>query len=82
MLLTDFVFAGAIADAGLDPVATKLTGWLNGVVGKIIAVTSLIFAIIGGAIKFNPILIAGVFGVGMAAAFGPTVVNSLFTAII
>lgn len=80
--ISDTALAGSVADTGLDPIVTKLTGWLNGAIGKIIAVTALIFAIIGGAIKFNPALIAGVFGIGLAAGFGPTVITSLFSATI
>ncbi|MDA0345434.1 MAG: hypothetical protein O3C54_05680 [Proteobacteria bacterium] len=82
IFISDSAYAGSVGDAGLDPVVAKLTGWLNGAIGKIIAVTALIFAIVGGAIKFNPGLIAGVFGIGLAAGFGPTVINSLFTATI
>jgi hypothetical protein len=50
--------------------------------GKIIAVTALIFAVIGGAIKFNPGLIAGALGVALIAGLGPAVIDGLFTATI
>ena len=81
LLLTEYSYAGT-EDATMTPILTKLTDWLKGTMGKIIAVTALIFAVIGGAIKFNPGLIAGALGVALIAGLGPAVIEGLFSATI
>ena len=81
LILTEYSYAGT-EDATMAPILHKLTDWLKGTMGKIIAVTALIFAVIGGAIKFNPGLIAGALGVALIAGLGPAVIDGLFTATI
>lgn len=81
LILTEYSYAGT-EDATMAPILHKLTDWLKGTMGKIIAVTALIFAVIGGAIKFNPGLIAGALGVALIAGLGPAVIDGLFTAVI
>ena len=81
VLWSEQVFAGT-TDTTLSPILDKLTGWLNGDFGKIIAVTALFFAIIGCIIKFNPALLGGAIGIALVASFGPEVIKGLITAII
>ena len=76
------VFAAGTTDASIDTATTKITGWLKGSIGKVISIASFAIGIVGSALKFNPLAIAGSFGVGLAASLGPGAIETIFSAII
>jgi len=74
--------AAGTADANIDKATTQIVNWLQGSMGKVIAIASFGIGIVGSALKFNPIAIAGSFGVGLAASLGPGAIETIFSAII
>jgi conjugal transfer pilus assembly protein TraA len=71
-------YAGA-AGSEFDTVWTTLTGWIEGTLGQVIAVTFIIVGVVAGVAK------GSIFGLvtGIAAGLGlitaPTVVDNMFT---
>lgn len=65
-----------------QPAWEKMVELVGGFGGKMIAGVSLGIALIGSALRFNPLLIFGSLGTGIAAAFGTTVIDKVVTAII
>lgn len=75
----------ALADTGsteLNPVLTFLTDNLNGVVGKIIVIASVIGALIVSVVKFNGYIVAGCVGTALFAFYGDNFLVGLFGALI
>ncbi|MDF3047693.1 MAG: hypothetical protein K0R73_811 [Candidatus Midichloriaceae bacterium] len=54
-----------------------IKGLVSGIVGKIIAIVSFLFGLAASIFKFNMGAIAGSFGVSLAAALGPTAIESV-----
>lgn len=75
----------ALATTGsteLSPVLQFLQDNLNGMVGKIIVITSVIIGLITTVIKFNGYVIMGCFGTAMFALYGDNVLLGMFGAIV
>ena len=75
----------ALADTGsdeLNPVLEFLTDNLNGVVGKIIVIASVIGALIVSVVKFNGLIVAGCVGTALFAFYGDNFLIGLFGALI
>jgi hypothetical protein len=69
---------GAVAgEAELNSALSNIKSLVSGVVGKIITIVALGFGLAGSIFKFNPVAIAGSFGVALTAAFGPSAVMAV-----
>lgn len=75
-------FAGNGGNAEFGNIYTMLTGWLQGILGRILAVTFIAVGLVGGVMRGS---IMG-FVVGIAAGLGvytaPTVIDAIVTAVI
>jgi hypothetical protein len=60
---------------------TNVNAIMKGSFSKIITAVSLVFGLIGCALKFNPMAIVSSFGVGIAAGVGPTAIETLVSAV-
>jgi len=84
MVLAAAVFSGqAMAGAGgteFTPVHDQIAGWMNGTLGKALAVSALLVGLGIGVIKQS--VMAAAVGVAMAlvAGFGPSVIDGVITA--
>lgn len=74
--------AHAGTDTTFDTVATQLTGYLEGSLGTMLAVGSLIAGVVSAVIRFQWQMLAASVGVATAASFGPGVINTLVSATI
>ncbi len=86
-ILIIFIFIPELSLAGTDGAEfavaqTKLVGLISGGLGRVIALTSLAFALIASVLKFNPIAIAGSLGIGLTAGVGTAAVTAGITALI
>ena len=72
--------AHAGTDTTFSSTATNLSTYMSGSLGKLAALGSLAFGVIGAIARFDWKLIAGGVGVGMAASTGPAIVQSFMTA--
>ncbi len=89
MIITAFTISPELAEAAtatasavkgdkeLGTALHNITGLVAGNVGKIIAIVSFMFGLIGSIFKFNPAAIGGSFGVAMAAGLGPQLIESV-----
>lgn len=68
--------------AEFKPAYDKFTQLITGFGGKMVAGVSLATAIVGSALRFNPYLIFGSIGVGLASTFGIKVLDTIVGAII
>ena len=59
--------------------STMIEGLIHGGGGKVVALVSLLLAILGSVMKFNPYLIAGSLAVAVTAGVGPAIINAMFT---
>lgn len=85
LLATSLVPLDAFASTGsteLNPILTFLTDNLNGVVGKIIVITSVLMGLIVSVVKFNGYVVAGCVGTALFAFYGDNFLVSLFGALI
>lgn len=64
-------------EAELNSALSNIKSLVSGVVGKIITIVALGFGLAGSIFKFNPVAIAGSFGVALTAAFGPSAVMAV-----
>jgi conjugal transfer pilus assembly protein TraA len=82
LLLAPDVFAGNGGNNEFGAIYTMLTGWLQGTLGRIMAVTFVAVGLVGGVMRGS---IMG-FVVGIAAGLGvytaPTVIDAIVTAVI
>ncbi len=82
MLVTAASFAGTGGSTEFGSIYTMLTGWLQGTLGRIMAVTFVAVGLVGGVMRGS---IMG-FVVGIAAGLGvytaPTVIDAIVTAVI
>jgi conjugal transfer pilus assembly protein TraA len=82
MLVTADSFAGTGGSTEFGSIYTMLTGWLQGTLGRIMAVTFVAVGLVGGVMRGS---IMG-FVVGIAAGLGvytaPTVIDAIVTAVI
>jgi conjugal transfer pilus assembly protein TraA len=82
MLVTVDSFAGTGGSTEFGSIYTMLTGWLQGTLGRIMAVTFVAVGLVGGVMRGS---IMG-FVVGIAAGLGvytaPTVIDAIVTAVI
>ena len=80
LLLAPDVFAGTAGTNEFGAIYTMLTGWLQGTLGRIMAVTFVAVGLVGGVMRGS---IMG-FVVGIAAGLGvytaPTVIDAIVTA--
>lgn len=80
LLLAPDVFAGTGGSTEFGSIYTMLTGWLQGTLGRIMAVTFVAVGLVGGVMRGS---IMG-FVVGIAAGLGvytaPTVIDAIVTA--
>lgn len=80
LLLTPDVFAGTVGSSEFGSIYTMLTGWLQGTLGRIMAVTFVAVGLVGGVMRGS---IMG-FVVGIAAGLGvytaPNVIDAIVTA--
>jgi hypothetical protein len=74
LTIVAFCFSSfALANTGsteLNPVLTFLQDNLNGIVGKLIVITSVLVGLITCVIKFNAYIIAGCAGTALFALYG------------
>jgi len=77
---TDAATAPATS-AALDGAHTSVKNLVGGSLGKIIAAVSLVFGLIGSALRFNPVAIAAPFGVAIAAGVGPKAIDTVLGAL-
>lgn len=69
---------GAVkGDKELGAALQNITGLVAGNVGKIIAIVSFMFGLMGSIFKFNPAAIGGSFGVALAAGLGPQAIEAV-----
>ena len=84
ILAMAFTLTASAATTGAEfaSLVTKVSGWLNGSLGKLIAIVGVGFAIGMAAVKqdFRPLAVAVLLAAIIAMATG--VVSSMFTAII
>jgi len=82
LLITADSFAGTGGSTEFGDIYTMLTGWLQGTLGRIMAVTFVAVGLVGGVMRGS---IMG-FVVGIAAGLGvytaPTVIDAIVTAVI
>ena len=81
LYLPEHVFAGT-GGTEFQSAESKVTDMIGGGLGRLIAVTSLAFALIGSVLRFNPMAIAGSLGIGLTAGVGTAIVKSGVTALI
>lgn len=72
--------ATATTDA-LSGAYTSVKGIVTGSFTRIVTAVSLVFGLLGCALKFNPMAIVSCFGVGITAAVGPAAVETLVSAL-
>lgn len=81
LLAPDTVLAGA---GGLEfqDTYTMLTGWLTGMLGRIIAITFIIVGLVGGAVRGS----IAAFVIGIASGLGmfvtPSIIDNVVTAVL
>jgi conjugal transfer pilus assembly protein TraA len=76
---TDVTFGTSAANSG--PVGT-MQGWLQGSMGKMFAVGALAVGLGIGIVKQSVMSVAVGTGIALAASAGPTVLATIFTAVI
>lgn len=81
-LAPDFAHAGAAVGGPLDDVYTTLTTWTQGSVGKVVMIAFILVGIVAGIAKQSLIAFAVGIGAGLGIYNAPTIVDTVFTAVI
>lgn len=81
-LAPDFAHAGAAVGGPLDDVYTTLTTWTQGSVGKVVMIAFILVGIVAGIAKQSLLAFAVGIGAGLGIYNAPTIVDTVFTAII
>lgn len=72
--------AGTGGTGMFDAIYTDISSWTTGYLGKIFAIMALLVGI-GGGVKGNYTALFGGIGVGAAAMYGPSILDSIVTAL-
>lgn len=82
-IASEQVYASTVTGATdvMSGAYTSVNNIMKGSLSKIIALTSLIFGLIGCVARFNVAAIGSCFGVGIAAGVGPGIIEGLVSAI-
>lgn len=79
LVVSHVVFASTTDSFGLGSTIDRLQGFLTGMGGKLIGITSLIVGVVSTTIKFNPYVFLGSLGTCLVCLAGPAAINTLFT---
>lgn len=82
LMNVDISFAANTGGAEWNAAETNIRNLLGGAGGRILALVSLVFAIVGSVLKFNPIAVASSFGVAILATFGAAAITTGMAALI
>ena len=82
MLVPDFAHAGAAAGGPLDGVYDTLVIWTQGSVGKVIMLAFFMVGIVAGIARQSLLAFAVGIGAGLGIYNAPTIVDTVFTAVI
>lgn len=74
--------AQAGSDTTFDAINTMLSDWATGSLGKVISMTMFILGIGAGIVKQSIMAVAAGVGAALVLAYGPGVIDTMFTAII
>lgn len=78
-MLTGTAFAGGGGGTGFATMLTTVTGWAEGDLGKLLAVSAFLVGMGIGIVKQSMIAIALGIGFALALAYGPALITSIFT---
>lgn len=80
--LSDLAQAGTGGSSEFGNIYTLLTGWLQGMLGRILAVTFLLVGLVSGVMRGSMMgLVLGI-ACGLGVYTAPTVINNIVTAVI
>ena len=79
LLLGTSAFAGGGSDTTFDTVVSKLTGWAEGGLGRVISLAAVIMGGIISVVRTNPIPILSGIAFAMILSFTPGIVTGLLT---
>lgn len=81
LVLLEPAFAGTDGNE-FQPIYEKVRGWVNGYLGKLLALFAFLVGLFYGAIKQNFIVALGGVGIAIMIAVMPALMESLVTAVI
>ena len=81
IFVCDQAHAATTTTDALSSAYTSVSGLIKGSFTRIVTAVSLVFGLIGCALKFNPMAIVSCFGVGITAAVGPAAIETLVSAL-
>jgi conjugal transfer pilus assembly protein TraA len=82
LCLSDFAQAGTGGSSEFGNIYTLLTGWLQGMLGRILAVTFLLVGLVSGVMRGSMMgLVLGI-ACGLGVYTAPTVINNIVTAVL
>lgn len=67
-------------DTTFDNIVTMVSGWLEGSLGKVLALVGLAIALGAGLVKGSITGVIVGLGIALAAVYGPGVITSMFSA--
>lgn len=79
-LTSGAAMAGTGGSAEFGTIYTMLDGWMTGVLGKVIALTSLGVGLTIGVIRQSIMAVVTGVSMGIASYYGPDVINSIVSA--
>ena len=86
MIVAGLVAAAGAASAGsdtaFDSIFTILNDWATGSLGKVIAIAMFIVGLGAGIVKQSVMAVVAGIGAAVVLAYGPGVIDSIFTATI
>lgn len=74
--------AAAGSDTAFDSIFTILNDWATGSLGKVIAIAMFIVGLGAGIVKQSVMAVVAGIGAAVVLAYGPGVIDSIFTATI
>ena len=82
MSCSDLVLAGTGGSSEFGNIYTLLTGWLQGMLGRILAVTFMLVGLVSGVMRGSMMgLVLGI-ACGLGVYTAPTVIDNIVTAVL